>query len=250
LHELNGLSPAPLDFSKELASKGWRVYAPALFGKYGDNDPKAALSKLKKDPRWKLYDKDDSGVIVDDVRAMSSWISGINGGQRVIVMGNCLTGTFALPLLAEKHVKAAITCQPAFPLPSTFEAIFKIQPLEKREAWGISSASMERAVDAMKGGKKLWGFHYLEDPIAPMDKFYSLHRALEAQGIGGRFRPVVLRPARLADNDPGWWDGLDTEVRRSFLKPHNTVTESGSPCDRRRMREVLYAKLEEIRREP
>lgn len=248
LHELNGLSAGPLDFAVELGNHGWTVYAPALFGEYGDSRPIAALGDLKRDTRWKLYDPHDSGPVLDDVAAMVGWISRQHRGQRVIVMGNCLTGGFPLALLGRRDVKAAILCQPALPLTTFWQAIFKNQPEPLRSHMGLPPRDEQAAFAAMKrdGSKVLLGFHYLEDPVAPIEKFDRLHAQLREAGLEDRFRPVVLVPVEKGRRE-AWWEVHFTAVRRGFAKPHNTVTESGSETDRRAMRQRLRQQLEALR---
>ena len=249
LHELNGLSAPPLDFSLELGSKQWTVYAPALYGEYGDSRPVSALRELKRDPRWKVSDPDDSGPILDDVAALIGWISRQHRGQRVIVMGNCLTGGFPLAFLERRDVKAAILCQPAMPLPEgLWQTLFKTQPAAAKRALALPVDRVQRSLVAMRRdrSKVLLGFHYLEDPIAPIEKFHTLHHLLSQHSLAGRFTPVILVPPGSNSNEP-WWKIHPTQVRRGLLKPHNTVTESGSEADRLAMRSELYRRMERLR---
>jgi dienelactone hydrolase len=250
LHELNGLNPAVLDFCLELECNGWTTYAPALWGDYGWDKLRASLDVLHdSSPRWQLHDRQTSGQVLDDCVAMTRWISRMHGGKRVVVMGNCLTGSFPLALLAESKVKAGILCQPALPMthPEWLSLLGGCQSIETRRSFGIPDAAFEKTLAVMTRdpSKKLIGFHYAQDWVAPMEKFDRLHAALANHGMGERFRPVVLVPRRFS-REP-WWHSEPTQVARNLKGPHNTVTSSGSQADRIRMRKLLLQWLEPLK---
>lgn len=250
LHEVNGLSAPPLDFAIELGTQhGWTVYAPVLFGRYGAGSSigTALLGSLKTrlSPDWRTKDMHSSGRVLDDVGEMVTWISRLHGGQKVIVMGNCLTGGFPLALLGRPDVKAAILCQPSMP----YQSPFAKETPEYNASFAIPEAALEASIDALRRDprKRLLGFHYLEDDLAPMEKFDSLHERLRRAGVAHRFRPVVLYPAG-AQRDRPWADERGTEARHKGPgMPHNTVTSSANLEDRRRMRTLLYRQLAALR---
>src|SRR6187551_1086106 len=93
LHPLGGLDPCTLEVCKELETRGWKVYAPILDGgTYGERNIARSYLHLENDPAWKLKDPHDCGPVLRDLRALVENISAANGGRRVAVMGNCLTG--------------------------------------------------------------------------------------------------------------------------------------------------------------
>ncbi|MBX7211600.1 MAG: dienelactone hydrolase family protein [Verrucomicrobiaceae bacterium] len=250
LHELNGLSAAPLDFCLELERNGWTAYAPALFGKYGDDDMFAALKGLKKDSRWHLTDPHSSGPVLDDVAAMVAWISRQHGGRRVVVMGNCLSGGFPLALLGRADVRAAILCQPAMPFPtSPANTLLEIQSVDSKRLMALPDEMVEKTFAAMKRdpSKRLIGFHYREDWIAMFEKFEWLHQELVRRGMGEKFKPVVMVPADRPCRQEDWWQVAYTDARRHLKGPHNTVTASDNATDRRHMRDILIRWLEGLR---
>ncbi len=54
------------------------------------------------------------------LRALAAHISERNGGTRVGAIGMCLTGAFAIPLVIDPTVVAAVAAQPAVPLSPLF----------------------------------------------------------------------------------------------------------------------------------
>jgi hypothetical protein len=251
LHELNGLNPAVLDFCLELERNGWTAYAPALWGGYGWDKLRASVDELHAaSPRWQLHDRKTSGEVLNDCAAMTHWISRLHGGQRVVVMGNCLTGSFPLALLGERSVRAGILCQPALPMPHPewLALLGGCQSKETRRSFGIPERALEKTLATMKcdPSKQLIGFHYAEDWLAPMEKFDHIHGLLATQDLAERFHPVVLVPrGRSVRKD--WWQVETTDVSRNLKGPHNTVTASGNQADRRRMRQILLQWLEPLK---
>ncbi len=256
LHELNGLTPPTLQFCQELGQRGWTVYAPALFGGYGGFGQGTfsaiagglAISK----PRWVENEKGSSGQVVEDVTAIIRWVASQHSGQKIIVMGNCLSGGFPLAYLPMPEVKAGIVCQPAMPMPTAWELFTHSQPEAERQDWGLSPAQMDAAVASIRDGKPLLGFHYLADPLAPFEKFSALHDRLQAVQCADGFRPVLLvhpssAGSETAKKAAAWCEIHPTCVQSSATKPHNTVTASGSLEDRKAMRALLYGKLEKLR---
>lgn len=54
--------------------------------------------------------------MVDWLKALCSWTSDRHQGRPIGVIGMCLTGNFAMTLLAEPTVNVAAACQPSLPL--------------------------------------------------------------------------------------------------------------------------------------
>jgi dienelactone hydrolase len=251
LHELNGLGHPVLNLCLELEKNGWTAYAPALWGTYGQDKLIGSTHDLQKDRKWALHDPQSSGQVLEDVAAMTRWISRMHGGQRVIVMGNCLTGAFPLALLGQPQVRAAILCQPAMPLPNPPELslLGGCQDAATRRSLAVPDKAVRQTVKAMKldPSKRLIGFHYLEDWIAPLEKFDFIHEQLAAHGLAERFRPIVLVPQGNQTAKEDWWQVETTAVTRNLKGPHNTVTASGSQADRKHMRQILLNWLEPMK---
>lgn len=239
MHGLGGLDGPTLDWGQALGQRGWKVYLPMLDGEFDRCDPVRHSLRMKRSGIWKTNDLNASGQVLDDMGALVDEISAHHGGRRVVVVGNCLTGAFPLDLLARPSVKTAVLCQPALPLKSPLEVLMRLpQSADKREALAIPPDQLNKSLHALRDpSKRLYGFHYLEDPLASIDKFVSLHEKLEQQGLGWKFKPIVLVPAR-SPKVRTWWTRMNTNLKQGRITPHVTVT-GGEEVDRTPLRKLF-----------
>jgi dienelactone hydrolase len=238
LHELGGLNGCTLQFGELEGKRGWKVYLPALDSDYDMCSPiKHALRMRKK--VWDSRNPNGTGPIYRDLEQMVQWISDLHGGQRVVVMGNCLTGNYPLGLLAHPKVKTAVLCQPAMPLKSAGQALFGIpESAENQKALALSTEQLHAATQAMDAdpSKKLIGFHYLHDPLASFAKFEVIHERLSR-----KFHAVVMVP-KGEKKSGAWYEAHETTAETGRLKPHSTVTASLDKKDR----EFLQRRFDEL----
>lgn len=255
LHPINGLSGDFLRFALELETWGYRVYFPSLYGDpikgepaFGYDRELGSIKLLRESGTWNPVSPESTGPIVDDVRAIARWVSRREGGRDLVVVGNSLTGTFPLALLDEACVKTAVLGQPALPAMRVPQVMMRIpQSMEKKRAltltgiqWEAVTASLRRHPD-----KRIIGFHYLEDPIAPIERFDSLHERLEAEGLAARFKAYVLSPdgEAYAAERRAWVVGSDTVERRKMVTPHSTYLDAENMTDRKWFRDRLRKAL-------
>lgn len=239
MHGLCGLDGPTIDWAQELSQVGWQVYLPMLDSDFDQCNPVAHSLRMKRSGIWKTSDPNASGQVLDDMGALADAISAQHGDRRLVVVGNCLTGSFPLAMLPRPSVKTAVLCQPALPLKSPLQVFFRIpQSAEKRRALAISPEQLDRSLRALhQPSKRLYGFHYLEDPLSSMDKFVALHEELERQGIGWKFKPVVLVPASTR-HVPDWWTRRNTSLQKGRIVPHVTIT-GGEEVDRTPLRKLF-----------
>lgn len=254
LHALNGLSPDLLQFALELESWGYRVYLPSLYGDpirgrsaYGFDKQFAMIRHLKNDGRWNPVATDTLGMIVDDVAMLARAISRAEGGRRLAVIGNSLTGAMPLALLKEPSVGLAVLGQPATPALRIHQIIAR-RPLpdEARSSLSLSEEDWNDMFLAMRRSsrKRIAGFHYVEDPLAYVERFDVLHDRLAGRGLSHRFTAYVLGVEGEAWADErSWAIGGDTEEKAGMLTPHSTYIAAENPEDlewfRKRLRETL-----------
>jgi|APTNR8051073442_1049403.scaffolds.fasta_scaffold24423_2 dienelactone hydrolase len=255
LHPINGLSGDFLRFALELETWGYRVYFPSLYGDpikgepaFGYDRELGSIKLLRESGTWNPVSPESTGPIVDDVRAIARWVSRREGGRDLVVVGNSLTGTFPLALLDEACVKTAVLGQPALPAMRVPQVMMRIpQSMEKKRAltltetqWDAITASLRRHPD-----KRIIGFHYLEDPIAPIERFDSLHERLGAEGLTDRFKAYVLSPGgeAYAAERRTWVVGSDTVERRKMVTPHSTYLDAENQADREWFRDRLRKAL-------
>jgi dienelactone hydrolase len=254
-HAINGISPALLEFALEMETWGYRVYLPSLYGDpimgesaYGYDMALEALTFLKEDERWNLHGKDNAGPILDEVLAWTDWVKGKEPGKPLAVIGNCLSGSFPLAVLAEPGVELAVLAQPALPVVKYHEIFLRLpQSEEKQRGLGIPDETMEKLAVAMRKNpnKRIVGFHYVHDPLAPIAKYDALHDFLSGHGLADRFEAVVLkRPgSRFLNSRHQWASGADTAEPLKLLTPHSTIANPESSLDRKWFRSELRKRL-------
>lgn len=255
LHALNGLSPETLKFALEMETWGHRVFMPSLYGEsvdgldtFGLDEALLMSKKLKKDPDWNFFDADDPGPILDDVAEMSRWLARREPGRDLTVIGNCLTGNFPLALLDQPQVKTVVLAQPALPAERDFQVLLRIPQLpHRRRSLAMPDGIVEHSIAAMKSDaeKRIVGFHYHHDPLAPMVKFDRLAKQLRKEGLENRFTAYVLQIEGDTYGGKRRWVFSDsTEEKRKMLTPHSTIINPENRTDRNWFRARLREALE------
>lgn len=115
IQELPGIGQSTLRLADKLVDAGFEVVMPHLFGPIGKTNLAANTLRifcLRKE--FSLFSKHKSSPIVDWLKALCRSIRG-NTGKGVGVIGMCLTGNFAISLMADDSVLAAVSSQPSMP---------------------------------------------------------------------------------------------------------------------------------------
>lgn len=118
LHDVLGSRPACLELGHDISrmQPGYKVYLPVLFAHFGQEVPRRVGSWTWMDngPRSLLFGGRDA-VQLRGLRALCRELRARHGGQRLTVIGNCLTGGLATALLATGDVNGVVLSQPALP---------------------------------------------------------------------------------------------------------------------------------------
>ncbi|MEM0970925.1 MAG: hypothetical protein AAGJ31_16345, partial [Verrucomicrobiota bacterium] len=205
LHPVNGLHPDFLRFALLVERWGYRVYLPSLYGEsvgrvpvFGANEQAKAITEVLRSPMWHPFSKESIGPIVDDIAVMSRWVSAREGGEKIAVVGNSFTGTIPLAVLDEPSVRLAVLGQPSTPVMRMWQIFFHIPQREATaRSLGVSEGKWRSVTQALEQDprKRIIGFHYWGDPVAPILRFDALHDRLEQRRLDDRFRAFVLTPS-------------------------------------------------------
>ncbi|MEM7602807.1 MAG: hypothetical protein AAF357_15525 [Verrucomicrobiota bacterium] len=256
LHALNGISPSVLHWALEMESWGYRVYVPSLYGDpiqgepaYGCDNGIAAARFLSKMPEWNLSSTAHPGPIVDEVRSLAGEVSAREGHRDIAIIGNCLTGILPLAVLDEHFVRVAVLSQPAMPVMKLHQVLFRLQQSPaKQRALPLSDTHLDPILSAIHAHpeKRVIGFHYAHDPVAPIIKFDQLHKAMERAGLSNRFTAYVMeRPNSTYNSErSSWIVGKTTDQKRKMLTPHSTLSNPESRDDRDWFRARLRRELD------
>jgi dienelactone hydrolase len=117
IQELPGIGPETLRLADRLVSAGYRVVLPHLFGPLGKKALlRNSIRVLCMQREFRLFECNASSPIVEWLRALCRDVRNGTGARGVGVIGMCLTGNFALSLMADDSVLASVASQPALPL--------------------------------------------------------------------------------------------------------------------------------------
>ncbi len=119
MQELPGIGPQTLDLVKRLNAAGFRVYLPHFLGPFG------RVAMLRNTLRvicvrreLNVFLKGQQSPFAGWLRELARHIHHREGGPGVGVIGMCLTGSFALTLMADEAVIGGVASQPALPIRS------------------------------------------------------------------------------------------------------------------------------------
>lgn len=123
LPEIAGFSPGLILFAQRLIAARFRVFVPWLFGPLGVRAPLRNGMRLCVSREFAYLRAGVSSPITTWLRALTAHISRHSGARPVGAIGMCLTGAFAIPLIIDPQVVAAVAAQPAVPLSPLFTAL-------------------------------------------------------------------------------------------------------------------------------
>jgi len=117
LQELPGLGPETLGLIDRLAGEGFRVYALHFLGRFGTTSTGGNFARVLCMRRaFHLFRAGAESPIAAYFRALVRHVSELEGGAGVGVIGMCLTGSFALTMMADAAVLGGVASQPALPI--------------------------------------------------------------------------------------------------------------------------------------
>ena len=126
--EMPGVGPQVIRFARWVRDVGLTVYLPSLFGRDGavpDADEAATIFRAACiSAEFRALGGGQSSPVSDWLKALARHAHAECGGPGVGAIGMCFTGNFAVTLLLEPAVIAAVVAQPALPLddPAGIEA--------------------------------------------------------------------------------------------------------------------------------
>ena len=179
LQELPGIGQETLRLADELVNAGFEVVMPHLFGPIGKTSIAGNLARvmcLRKE--FHLLSRDRSSPITDWIRQLCRHIRDESGTDGVGIIGMCLTGNFAIQLIGDESVLAAVASQPAM-------------PFFKQGSLHMSPADIEQSRQALdsKGPMRLLRFD--NDPLCTAAKSACIHKAFNDDGAH-RVREITL----------------------------------------------------------
>ena len=168
MHELPGLSPQCLDLGRRIAANGFTVFLPLFFGRAGEHcnlNVRFCIAGT-----FSLWASSIDEPLLNWLRALACEIHGRCGGNGMAAIGLCLTGGFALALLVEPVLMAAVTSEPARP--------FKPVPGYAARIDLSADQWQEACNRSLRDNIPTFGTRFTCDKKSPAQRFETIARAL------------------------------------------------------------------------
>ena len=179
IHELPGMTPGVIAFAEEVVARGFTVVMPSLFGRDGApatvGETVRSVARVCVSSEFSMLALGRTTPVAGWLRSLARELHAELDGPGVGAVGMCMTGGYALAMLADAPVAAPVLAQPASPAP-----VGKA----RRADLGLSPADLASVKAKVAAGCQVLGLRYKDDP-AVGTRFDTLRREL-----GGNFIAV------------------------------------------------------------
>jgi dienelactone hydrolase len=181
IHEVPGITPKVIAFAEEVVARGFTVVMPSLFGRPEAESTAAqsvrTIARICVSREFSVFALGRTSPVAAWLRSLARELHAELGGPGVGALGMCLTGGFALGMLADAPIAAPVLAQPAAPAPLG---------KARRADLGISRADLDRVKAKVGDGCQVLGLRYKRDP-AVGTRFDTLRRELGDNFIAVEF---------------------------------------------------------------
>lgn len=164
IQELPGIGPQTLHLADRFIEAGFSVYLPHLFGPIGKVSMVGNMARvfcLRRE--FSVFSAGKSSPIVDWLRALCRKVREDTQAPGVGVIGMCLTGNFAISLMGDESVLAAVASQPSMPFHS-------------QDALHMSADEIAATRHRIDETAPMLAFRFASDPMCTSKKFDSIDR--------------------------------------------------------------------------
>ena len=223
VHEIPGLTPEAAQLGRTVADCGYTVLMPHLFGEpgrpFGARYVGRELARVCINKEFRVLSRRRKSPVTDWIRSLCRDTHAELGGPGVGVIGMCLTGNFALGLLADPVVMAPILSQPSLPL--------SISGAHSAALQLTASELAEVQRRTQQEGIKVLGLRFTGDLMCPGSRFQALREAL-----GDGFEGIEISSA------PGNPHGIPLLAHAVLTR--DLVDEAGHPTREARDRVLSF----------
>lgn len=181
IHEIPGITPAVIAFAEEVVARGFSVVLPSLFGREEASatvrESLRSIARVCVSREFSLFALGRTSPVATWLRSLARELHAELDGPGVGAVGMCLTGGFALAMLADAPVAAPVLAQPASPAP--------VGRARKADL-GLSPGDLESVKAKVAAGCQVLGLRYDRDP-AVGTRFDTLRRELGDNFIAVEF---------------------------------------------------------------
>lgn len=169
IQELPGIGPETLRLADEFVANGFEIVLAHLFGPLGKVSTGGNLVRVFCMRReFHLFESNRSSPIVDWLKALCREVRGDYKGVGVI--GMCLTGNFAISLMGDDSVLAAVSSQPSMPLMKADQLHMSADEI----------ATVRQRIDATA---PMHAYRFEGDPMCNAVKFKAIDDAFNEDGV-------------------------------------------------------------------
>lgn len=172
IHEIPGITPAVLEFAEDVVARGFTVVMPSLFGRAGAEatslETIRSIASVCISREFTMFALGRTTPVATWLQSLAGELHRELGGPGVGAVGMCLTGGYALAMLADAPVAAPVLAQPSSPA-----AVGKA----RRADLGLSRRDLESVKAKVEAGCQVLGLRYANDP-AVGTRFDTLRREL------------------------------------------------------------------------
>lgn len=162
IQELPGIDQATLRLAERFDEQGFTVVLPHLFGPLGKAATVTNLARafcMRRE--FRLFAKGKTSPIVGWLRALCQNLKTEHGVEGVAVIGMCLTGNFAISLMVDEAVLAAVAAQPSM-------------PLGKAKHIHMAADDVETVRERLEETGPMLAYRFEQDKICKAEKFTTL----------------------------------------------------------------------------
>lgn len=165
MQELPGIGQETLLFADKLVGAGFEVWLPHLFGPLGRTSMGGNLVRvLCMQREFQIFAKHKSSAAVEWMRALCRHVRDVRGVKGVGCVGMCLTGNFALAMIADEAVLAAVASQPSL-------------PVRDETALHMSDAEVAASRTAIDAKGPMRAYRFADDPLCTAARFDTIAKA-------------------------------------------------------------------------
>lgn len=164
IQELPGIGQETLALADQFVNRGYKIILPHLFGPLGKTSVLGNTVRiLCMQKEFKIFSARQSSPIVDWLKALCTKVKNDHNAKGVAVIGMCLTGNFAISLMADDAVLAGYASQPSL-------------PVLKQKSLHLSEAEVEKIKTRLDEFGPMHCARFEKDPLCRASKFDSYER--------------------------------------------------------------------------
>jgi dienelactone hydrolase len=209
LHETPNPFPEVFEFALRLVKSGYQIHIPVLFGKpnkpYSNRNAISHLSRICIQKEFAVFASNRSSPITDWLRVFCISLQKEKQQDGIGLIGMCLTGNFALSLLAEPWMLAPVLSQPSLPYALTTKL---------SKGLHVSPETIQKA--QQRKDLRLLGLRFTHDFLCPKSRFNVLREI-----FGSSFQGIEI--------NSGPFNGHSIPITAHSVLTKDFVNELGHP---------------------